>query len=455
MRWLKRLGFVVITLFITACGATAPVASPTPIPPFVGTLPPTSAPAVGATATPIARLIPTPFTSQNPNVQDPTFAALPGAKAYFGQVSGSGYRIEMPDKWNGDLVLYAHGFRSTTPQLNVTNLPVRELAIQQGFAWAASSFRANGYNPEDGVQDTLILRELFIQQFGTPKRTYIYGSSMGGHVVVASLEQYPDVYAGGLSECGVVSGIGEFDYLLSYVLLAGYFAGVDPTTLPKGDIQGASAMLTQKLYLALGESADKLTDKGKQFRSAVIHLTGGHRPFAEEGFANRYKANFEGGFGVLLDPSFKGRAATNVDVQYHVDPGLDDAALNAGVKRVAADPNARNAEQHYEYTRFKGSLKAPLLTIHDTGDLFVPISLEQQYRATVDAAGASAMLAQRAIRRYQHCDFSPAERTRAWNDLVAWVAEGKRPDGNDLRGSLLEVGKMFTQPLRLDDPGRP
>ncbi|MCA1554681.1 MAG: alpha/beta hydrolase, partial [Chloroflexi bacterium] len=182
----ERIAVLALTLLLSACGTSQP-ADTTAL-----TAAPAPTTTAQATAAPSARVIAIPSSAPNPNVQDPTFTALSGAKAYFGEVAGSGYRIEVPDQWNGDLVLYAHGYRGVAPQLTITNLPVRELAIQQGVAWGASSYRANGYNPEDGVQDTLILRELFKQKVGVPKRTYIYGSSMGGHIVVASLEQYPD-----------------------------------------------------------------------------------------------------------------------------------------------------------------------------------------------------------------------------------------------------------------------
>src|SRR5882724_11734425 len=41
------------------------------------------------------------------------FVALPGTSTtrYWGVHGGAGYRIEVPDVWNGELVLYAHGFR--------------------------------------------------------------------------------------------------------------------------------------------------------------------------------------------------------------------------------------------------------------------------------------------------------------------------------------------------------
>lgn len=397
-----------------------------------------------------------PQAGQNPNVEDPTFRPLPGAKAYFGQVAGAGYRIEVPEKWNGDLVMFAHGW-NTTRRLTAPYLPVRELAIRQGAAWAASSNRGGGYNPDDGVQDTLILRELFKQKVGTPKRTFIYGRSMGGNVVVASLERYPDIYSGGISECGGVNGIERLNYLLSYAALAGYFSGVDffaPEVKGPADVV---ALLNQKVYPALGASADQLTDAGKRFRSAVIHLGGGHRPFAEEGFAAAYRSNFDLATIVITETSFRGTALGNTDEKYHVDPGLgvDDAVLNQGVKRIAPDPSARNVDTHYEFTRFKGNLKAPLLTIHGTGDAQVPIRAELQYRELVEASGTSAMLVQRAVRRIAHCDFSTAERNRAFTDLLGWVTTGSKPEGDDLSGPLLDVGRRWSDPLRQDDPGHP
>lgn len=65
------------------------------------------------------------------------------------------------------------------------------------------------------------------------------------------------------------------------------------------------------------------------------------------------------------------------------------------------------------------------------------------------------MLVQRAVRRFTHCDFTAAERMHVWNDLVTWVTTGARPEGEDLRGSLADVGRKWTEPLLPDDPGHP
>ena len=47
------------------------------------------------------------------------FEALPGATAYWGVHKGAGYRIEVPENWNGNLVMWAHGFRGTELELTV------------------------------------------------------------------------------------------------------------------------------------------------------------------------------------------------------------------------------------------------------------------------------------------------------------------------------------------------
>ncbi len=69
------------------------------------------------------------------------FDALPGTSTtrYWGVHGGAGYRIEVPDNWNGELVLYAHGFRGTALELTVSNPRIRQYLVTNGYAWAASS----------------------------------------------------------------------------------------------------------------------------------------------------------------------------------------------------------------------------------------------------------------------------------------------------------------------------
>jgi fermentation-respiration switch protein FrsA (DUF1100 family) len=149
-------------------------------------------------------------------------------------------------------------------------------------------------------------------------------------------------------------------------------------------------------------------------------------------------------------------SATNTSFTYSLPSGFpaSSAQLNAGVKRKAADPSFRNVFGPYaELAPFTGEIKVPVLQIKGTGDLFVPISMEQTYLAKAKAAGTTNLLVQRAIRSAGHCNFTNNERIQAFSDLVSWVRYGFKPQGDDLSGDLSDIGKRFTDPTRGGDPG--
>ena len=68
-----------------------------------------------------------------------------------------------------------------------------------------------------------------------------------------------------------------------------------------------------------------------------------------------------------------------------------------------------------------------MLTLHNLGDLFVPTRNEVEYVTRVNAHGKR----ERAIRGVGHCDFTAAEFSSAFLDLVAWVETGTKPAGDD------------------------
>ena len=83
-----------------------------------------------------------------------------------------------------------------------------------------------------------------------------------------------------------------------------------------------------------------------------------------------------------------------------------------------------------------GTPPVPVLSIHTTGDLFVPIEMEQHYAREVRANGLDHLLVQRAIRDIGHCTFTAKEIENAYSDLFAWVEEGVVPAGEDLIGDI-------------------
>lgn len=394
------------------------------------------------------------YSGNEHTVADPAFEALAGASAHYGTLGNAGYRVEIPDDWNGDLVLYAHGFRGFGSRLTVDSLPrsLRQELLDLGFAWAASSFSENGYAPGVGADDTLALRDYFVEEWGEPGRTYLVGVSMGGNVASLALEHHGGVYDGALALCGALGGQTQIDYLVSWARLAEYFADVE---LPLGD-GGSQAALASML---LGDVSERLgtpsnpTPAGEAFLSAVRELTGGPRPFFLEGASEQFAANF----GLILaDPRLEtlvARAATNEGVEYEVDPslGYDTDELNDAIVRQSADPEIRNAGEYPDKVPTSGDLSAPMLALHTTGDLFVPITQARDY---ADVADPEQFVA-RAIRAPGHCSFSDEEVRTAFDDLVTWVEGGEQPGGDDLSGDLSDIGRVYTDPIREDDPGTP
>ena len=398
-------------------------------------------------------ITPVPCPTQEWQPGDPAFEALPGAKAFFGRYEGGIYKIEIPDHWNGELVLYAHGFVSNAgaqgSTLRVGNSPIREHQIKEGYAWAASSYRCNGYVPGQGLLDTMALTDLFTKANGgrAPQRTYLTGTSMGGHVALLGMHEFPTTFVGGLAMCP--AGPELFDFFAATAGAAEVITGV--TT--KLDTMAADLA---KMNEMLGKAPD-YTDKGRQLASVEIHISGGPRPFAMEGLASggRFAGNISpGALAGSTTPS--NRAVMTTQFNYAIDAGLGLTAdaLNQGARRKALDAGMRDPKGPYdELVPFDGKLERPTLTMHGTGDLFVPIFLEQSLKRAVVAAGRESLLAQRIYRIAGHCGFSQPEMIRSFDDLTAWVHRGARPAGDEVFGDLSNAGMTFTNPLRPGDPG--
>jgi pimeloyl-ACP methyl ester carboxylesterase len=403
-----------------------------------------------------AGVTPVPCPDQRWDESDATFTALPGAKAFFGHYDGGAYHIEIPDTWNGELVLWAHGYVANAgaqgSRLRVSVPGVgqdgafRKHLIDGGFAWAASSYRCNGYVPGQGLLDTIALNDVFKRVNGgkAPQHVYLTGVSMGGHITLLGMQEFPTTFAGGLALCA--SGPGEMDFLTSVSAASELISGVTVA-------QATREQDVERLTTVLGKPPD-YTEKGRQLASIQVQISGGPRPFALDGLISRFIDNASTVAGRGDD--VWSRVASNTEVKYHIDDGLGltDSALNTSVRRKAGDTELRSNRGAYEEAiPFDGRIEKPVVTLHGSGDLYVPISLERSLRRAVDEAGRSSWLVQRIIRSPGHCNFSAPEQADAFDALVEWARNGKRPQGDDVLADLTNAGMTFTNPLRPGDPG--
>jgi dienelactone hydrolase len=375
-----------------------------------------------------------------------------------GVLGGADYLMEVPANWRGGLVVYAHGIQYGPGPGAVVAPPIGLHVLDRGHAWIASGYRAREYRPDLALEDLVALRELFLKAIGPPRWTIIYGQSMGGHVVVASLELRPGLYQGGLAECGLVDGIGIADYLLAYTAAAELISGVPLLDAP--DRESFARILNERVVPALGLPG-AYTARGRQFDSVVKYLMGadqaGHDlPLRQHGLQARYLRNMTYRHPDVDKEDRPGaRAASTVHIRYRIDPGLglteDD--LNARVRRLHPAKDARSPSLDPVYAERTGRLTVPLVTLHETGDAWVPLSLEQSYRRRTIAAGADRLLVQRVVRAGGHCGFDGETREQAFDDLVAWIERGVKPAGDDvLAPDLSRIGLQWTPLLLPDDP---
>jgi hypothetical protein len=379
-----------------------------------------------------------PLTDGSGKVLSRTYAAIE---------NGAAYRMEVPLNWNGELAIYAHGYRGTGTTVFVDNAPLRAHFIAKGFAWAASSYQTNGYDVGQGVRDSHALIAQFARVTGTrAKAVYMTGMSMGGHVTGVAIEKYRGSYVGAMPSCGVLGDAELFDYFLDATVTAGALARV-PVQFPLSpppDFPATFAATVAAIQPVLGVNngaPPALTAAGRQWSNAVERRSGGDRPGFEGAFAFWNTATNSGLpflFGVypgtnggtigVEDGNVTSNRTTWYELDNHWLPTWDEIKLNLTALRVG-----RTAEPSPDLTgvpKIYGDPRIPVLSLHNIGDLFVPLSMEQIYLERALARGQAKNVVSRAIRANGHCDFTAAELTRGFDDLVSWVRGGHKPAGD-------------------------
>jgi pimeloyl-ACP methyl ester carboxylesterase len=365
-----------------------------------------------------------PIEAMDVSLSDPVWASQ-----FVGETGpGSTYALFVPHDWNGDLVVYAHGY--VMPQLPV-GLPdiatLRDAFGANHYAVAYSSYSENGFDLKDGSQRTHQLRGLFTAQFGRPDHTYIIGHSLGGAITMYLAEKYPQHYAGALPMCGFVGGskaevnyIGNVRILFNVFypgVLAGTTADVPPalqwnTATQNAIVAAITANPTGAAVISqVNQTAVPIASAGELGPSIINALA--FQIFGTNDLTARTHGHvpFDNATTVYTSPN----------------PTLASALalVNATAERYSSPPDAANyLEKYFEPT---GDLQIPTLTLHTTRDPVVPVWHEPIYAAKALAAGTSANLVQRSINRFGHCTFTGAETMQAFADLVAWVEHGVRP----------------------------
>lgn len=339
------------------------------------------------------------------------------------QSTGALYQICLPDpsSWNGELVVYAHGYISPTEPLAIPDEAGKVAGIVNGmgYAFATSSYSTNGLAVVQGLADLVDLVDIFTAQQGEPARVYIIGFSEGGLITTLAVEDHPEVFDGGLAMCGPIGDFrDQIDYFGDFrVVFDYYFPGLMPPTpidIPAWLLDEWEGHFSTAIEPALrapeneGSLLELLAVTGAAYdtddpdtRVATVEQVLWYNVFAT-------------GDGI---DKLGGQPFDNTLRVY--SGGEDDAQLNQEVARFAADQTALDAiASQYETS---GVLSIPLVTLHTSGDEVIPDWHPNRYIGKTILADNLAMHEHIAVDGYGHCEFELETILDAFDQLVVMV----------------------------------
>jgi hypothetical protein len=395
-----------------------------------------------------------------------------------GELDGAPYDVWLPDKWNGTLLLYSHGYRSAEPVPpdfapvadNPTAAPSPEAARQllaQGYALAGSAFKSNGWAVAEGVAAGEQLHDWFVENVGQPDRVYVWGDSLGGLITQLLAERHREWVTAAAPFCAPLGGANrnlDLGLDLAYAIktliypqlkLTGFASHDEAVANWQGAFDAISAAardpargIPKLLLVAAVTDAPSRTKTydGSTLESQVRGYT--EAALTGLGFATYGRYEIERRVG--------GNPSTNVDADYAarvsdserslietVSPGATDtllAALAAG-RRVIADSAARRALAALGEPT--GAVRDPTITLHTTAD---PLVLAQNETVFADQAYSSAGRTSDFEQFYiapppkyppspgapyggGHCNFTTQERLAVVKLLDEWARVGVYPHG--------------------------
>jgi pimeloyl-ACP methyl ester carboxylesterase len=335
-----------------------------------------------------------------------------------------------PTGWNGQLVIYAHGF--VAPQAPLA-LPTSDLAIiggnstlaallQSGFAFATTSFRKNGYAVQQAAQDINQLLGYFntLVAPGSHKNTYLVGGSDGGLIATKLVEEFSQSYDGALSLCAPMGGaayqtkyLGDFRVVFDYFFPSVFRDEFKAFEVPELAYLNWDTSLgyAQQIAAAMALNPSAASQLFKVTRVALN---------SQDLSGSAVQAALSLLFYSIWETPDLLATAGGIPYDNRLTLYLgsnNDFALNRRVERVASDADARSyLRQFYQPS---GQLHRPLVSLHTVFDPLVPFNHELIYLGLTTLAGQRKNLTILPTTSYGHCNFQQAEVLGAFGLLVS------------------------------------
>ena len=423
-------------------------------------------------------------------------AARPAAaesRLLTGTLDGAEYKIEVPQPWNGTLLLYSHGaVRPGAPNPAMHARPGTEAwLLGQGYALAGSAFGRTGWAGavESALHDNLALLDHFAAAVGTPRRTIAWGLSLGGLHTALLVQQHPQRFDGALVSSGIGEGaVGFWNLRLDTpfvvkTLLPGatdleivHLSDPDAAVARAGQVlAGAQETPAGRARLALAAAVgdvpgwfdpaspppapdDYLAQEAAQFRWLTTWTLGGlsYMRWETERWAG---GNVSWNTGVDYRRQLERSIARDEVYALYRLAGLDpEADLRALARRRACRPTRRRRPPSTRSSSTAGcGCRCSRCTPPGTGSCR---SSRAAYASTVTAAGRAGLLRQAFVDRAGHNTITLAELLSALRMLVRRLDTGHWEGGDpaDLNANAAALGpelNVLTSGVPQPTPAQP
>lgn len=357
---------------------------------------------------------------------------------------------EMPQKWNGTLLLYSRGYSPRPGGARVAPESVRQALLDAGYALTATDYGAGGWALAEAVPAQSAAIDTFIAQHGKPRRVIAWGDSMGGLVTTALAEAKPTKIDGAIAMCASIGGaLGMMNMALDGAFAFKTLLAPDSSIRLVGiaDDRANGAAASEALKAAMA------TPQGRA-RVALAGVLGGlpdwsrpDQPRPAPGDDNAMVDEMAASFvaGIFLP---RGDQEQRAGVGYSWNSGVDYAAqleksgrrpmverlykaaglsLDKDLQRLKAAPRIAADKRAVDYMERHYTPNArptvPLVAVQKIGDGMTSPSMQRGY---AEAAGPRNV-ANLWLNEAGHCRFSPETVLASLRHLETRLDSGRWP----------------------------
>ncbi len=357
-----------------------------------------------------------------------------------------------PEEWNGVLVVYAHGYVAPGQAIQISGDTLQAAQILlpgllgNGFAFATTSYRKNGYAIEQAENDINALVENY--PGGIPETVLLVGASEGALIITGLIEKYKGRYDGGLALCGPLAGTNyTVQYFGDFRVIFDYLFPVHPLDSLPIFFTDADNPIASKIGIIPPDKGDQFWEanwlsginyEGRIKETILYDLNNNNGDLTQQLFdivrvampdsdnPDYAELVAETVSGIL---SYTIRGFNDLGETAGGDPygnkrkwywgSKNDWLLNFQVERVAPDRSARSYLKKY-YTP-TGKPSAPLVLAHTIGDGTVPFRNQVIYGLKALFGGFADQVQTISVDRFGHCTFEPQEALGAFGLLLSKV----------------------------------